>query len=380
MSNMVKLKDIGKVITGKTPKTNIKEYWNSNDIPFVKPTDFINKITVLNKYKTYISNDGYQKTNRVPKNSVLVTCIGTIGKIATNDIDVATNQQINSIVPNEKINYKYLMFQMLEKKEYLNHIANAPVVPIINKTTFENIEINLPTLTKQKEIASVLDKAQELISLRTETIKKLDELSKSIFINMFGDPISNTKKYKQIKLSLLGKWTSGGTPHRANQNYFKGNLNWFTAGELNTLYVSKSKERITKVAIKESSAKLFKINTLLVGMYDTAAFKMSILKTESSTNQAIANLDYDDSKYNVLWIYYAFLLKKETYLNERRGVRQQNLSLTKIKNFFIINPKYSEQNKFAKIIEKIEEQKSLYEEELNKLEENFKALLQKSFN
>ena len=60
----VKIKDIGKVVTGKTPKTNINEYWNSNDVPFVKPTDFINAITILDKYKTYLSFEGYEKSKQ----------------------------------------------------------------------------------------------------------------------------------------------------------------------------------------------------------------------------------------------------------------------------------------------------------------------------
>ena len=167
---LIKLKDIGKVVTGKTPSKRESSYWDSNDIPFVKPDDFKNDVSLVTKYNTYVSTDGSKKGNLIPKNSVLVTCIGTIGKVIINDREVTTNQQINSIIPNETIDVKYLMYQMLTKRKYLNHIANAPIVPIINKTTFENIEISLPPLKKQKQITKTLDKAKELIELRKESI------------------------------------------------------------------------------------------------------------------------------------------------------------------------------------------------------------------
>jgi type I restriction enzyme S subunit len=375
----VKIKEIGKVITGRTPPTQENSYWNSNDVPFVKPDDFKNDVATLDKYNTFISFDGLRKANKIPPHSVLVTCIGTIGKVVVTNRELATNQQINAIVPNDKIDARYLMYQILEKRAYLNHIANAPVVPIINKTNFENIEINLPSLSKQKEIAQTLDKVSELIELRKASIEKLDKLAQSIFIDMFGDPVENPKKLKEEKLGNLGNWKSGGTPSRTNKEYFKGEINWFTAGELNTLYVDNSIEKITDIAVKESSAKLFKKNTLLIGMYDTAAFKMSILKKDSTSNQAITNIEHEKNKVDVLWLFYALQLKKGVYLNSRRGVRQQNLSLTKIKNFTIILPDIKEQKKFVQTIEKIEAQKSLYEAELTKLKAAFDALMAQSF-
>lgn len=378
----VKIKDIGKVVTGKTPKTNINEYWNSNDVPFVKPTDFINAITILDKYKTYLSFEGYEKSNRVPKNSVLVTCIGTIGKVAINNIDVATNQQINSIIPNERVNYKYLMFQMLEKNEYLNHISNAPVIPIINKTTFENIEINLPTLTKQKEIASVLDKAQELISLRKESIIKLEELSKSVFIDMFGDPVSNPKKLKSIKISEFATVKTGKTPSRDNPTFWnEGTELWATTTEVNSRFIHNTNEKITVYAVEKNNLQKFESETILMAMYGQGKTrgKVALLKNQSTINQAFCAILKNDT-YNTVFL---FSLLENMYSHIRslsRGGNQKNLNLNIVKDINIIFPDLKEQNKFAKIIEKIEEQKSLYEEELNKLEENFKALLQKSFN
>ena len=101
---MVKLKDVGKIITGNTPKTSEKENYESHDICFVKPSDIENdKISYIKETENFIAECAREKARILPVNSVLVTCIGIIGKIAINKVECAFNQQINAIIPNEKI-------------------------------------------------------------------------------------------------------------------------------------------------------------------------------------------------------------------------------------------------------------------------------------
>lgn len=93
-------------------------------------------------------------------------------------------------------------------------------------------------------------------------------------------------------------------------------------GELNDLYVEDSVEHITQKAINNSSAKIFRAGTLMIGMYDTAAFKMSILKNNSASNQACANLA-PKSGCNIIWLFYVLDFLKPVFLNERQGVKQK---------------------------------------------------------
>ena len=173
---------------------------------------------------------------------------------------------------------------------------------------------------------------------------------------MFGDPVANSKGWNLQKLESLGKWESGGTPSRKNADYFKGNIPWYSAGELNTLYLEDSIEKITEEAIKESSAKLFKKGSLFVGMYDTAAFKMGIAKEDCSSNQACANIN-PNSDTNVLWLYYELSEMKEFFLQNRRGVRQKNLNLGMIKGFEIPVPPLELQQQFASFVLQIDKSK-----------------------
>ena len=265
----VKLKDIGKIVTGKTPSKREASYWDSDDIPFVKPDEFKNDVSILTSYNSYVSTSGSAKGNKVPANSVLVTCIGTIGKVVVTEKEVITNQQINAIIPNEKIDSKYLMYQILKKREYLNHIANAPVVPIVNKSTFEKVEIFLLPLTEQKTIAKTLDKAKELIELRKASIEKLDELSKSVFIDMFGDPMENPMGWEVVKLSNYGVLARGKSSHRPRNapELYDGSYPFIQTGDVsngNNIYLSEYKQTYSELGIQQS--KLFKKGVVAIAI------------------------------------------------------------------------------------------------------------------
>jgi type I restriction enzyme S subunit len=377
----VKLKDIGKIVTGKTPSKREESFWDSDDIPFVKPDDFKNDVSLVDKFNTYVSFKGSEKANIVPPNSVLVTCIGTIGKVIINNLEVTTNQQINSIIPNENIDAKYLMYQILTKKAYLNHIANAPVVPIINKTTFGNVEINIHPLNQQKAIANKLDIAQELINLRKASIEKLDELSKALFVDMFGDPVENPKKLEIKKLGDITEVKTGKTPSRKEPLYWKdGTELWATTTEVNKKYITDTDEKITKLAILKNNLTVYPKHTILMAMYGQGKTrgKVAELMVESSINQAFCAILANDS-FNTKFLIMYLHISYEELRRLGRGGNQENLNLDIVKNINIIYPNIEEQNKFAKSIEKIETQKALYEQELKAFESLFESLLNESF-
>ena len=199
---MARLGDVGKVVTGNTPKTSDSQNYASNDICFVKPSDIADGIvTYLNDSEFYISEHARAKARILPPKSVLVTCIGIIGKVAINNVECAFNQQINAIVPDKsKCLTEYLAYAIQNKQEEMQDIANAPVVPILNKTQFSDIEIKLPSLSEQKDIIQKLNAVSKLISLRKEQLAKLDQLVKSRFIELFGMVGSDEKDWGLTRL------------------------------------------------------------------------------------------------------------------------------------------------------------------------------------
>ena len=197
----VMLKELGEIITGNTPSKQIEEFWNSEDICFIKPDVIADSgVNEISESNEYISEEARKKARVVSKNAIFVTCIGSIGKIGiAKDGEYAFNQQINAINPNEKIDSKYLAYNLLFNKQRLIGMANAPVVPIINKSQFGEFTLNIEIDSdKQSEIVKVLDKLMDIIKHRKNELFALDALIKARFVEMFGDVRENPNGYAVV--------------------------------------------------------------------------------------------------------------------------------------------------------------------------------------
>lgn len=222
----------------------------------------------------------------IPGNGDIGRCFYYNGKIEAYQRTYVLHLKENS---NIDIKYLYLVFKAGWKLFVKNKILGA-AMPYIKLGHLNSFPITIYELGVQKVIATELDSIQTIIDGYKAQLADLDALAQSIFLDMFGDPITNPKGWEKKELRELGIISSGGTPLRSNPLYYKGDIDWYSAGELNHLYLNGSNEKITKEAIKESSAKLFKANSLFIGLYDTAAFKLGITLKEASANQACANL------------------------------------------------------------------------------------------
>lgn len=202
----VKLKELGDIITGNTPSKKEISYWDSKDICFVKPDSISEQgISIVKNTTEYLSEKASSKARIVTKDAVFVTCIGTIGKIGlAAEGRYAFNQQINVVVPNTKVLPKYLAYALLSSKKRLEDIANAPVVPIINKTQFGEFSVKIEDNTLlQKDIVNILDKVVGIIDFRRKELQCLDNLVKARFVEMFGDPITNSRNWPIVELGSL---------------------------------------------------------------------------------------------------------------------------------------------------------------------------------
>ena len=195
-----KLGELGNIITGGTPPTKDARNYSSDDYCFVKPSDLTDdRVLFLDDSEFHVSSYAYSNSRKLPKGSVLVCCIGSIGKLGILNMDATCNQQINAIIPNSEIDSKYIAYSLLASKGRLLGIANAPVVPIINKSQFSNFEIKICPFIDQQRIVAELDCLNEMIAVKQEQLKEFDKLAQSIFYDMFGDPVLNEKKWEITK-------------------------------------------------------------------------------------------------------------------------------------------------------------------------------------
>ncbi|MDM1014570.1 restriction endonuclease subunit S [Clostridium perfringens] len=301
----------------------------------------------------------------------------------TNEDVYFCNNFTSILRPNKNIVPKfglYLLKNLYNKKKVLKfQNKTTGIINIKLNDYLNNTEITIPNLEVQNRIAEVLNKTQELIDKRKEQIESLDELVKSKFIEMFGDPVKNQKKLAKVKLSELGEWKTGGTPLRSKSEYYNGNIPWLSSGELNNKYCFKSNEMITESAIIESAAKIIEVGSLLLGMYDTAALKSTINMIECSCNQAIAYSKLNENLVNTVYVYYCIQIGKEFYKSQQRGVRQKNLNLSMVKGLEILMPPLEFQNQFAEFVKQVDKLKFEMEKSLKELEDNFNSLMQKAF-
>lgn len=178
------IKQLGKVITGSTPSTKHSEYYNKDGIPWVTPTDIHQNITYSSSRK--LSTEGQKKARIVPRNTILVTCIASIGKNTILGKTGSFNQQINGLIPDFK---KYDLYFLFTQTEFwslkMKQLASAGTMQIVNKKEFENIETFIPNLNEQQKIGSLFLQLDNCVSDVRKKITSFKQIKNFLLQNMF---------------------------------------------------------------------------------------------------------------------------------------------------------------------------------------------------
>ena len=191
------LKDISTIITGNTPSKANKEYWQNGKIEFIKPPDLKNE--VIKTYSEMISYSAKSKARIIPRNSVLVSCIGIIGRVGYTNKEIAFNQQINGLILSDKIAYYLYVFYVLQyEKKQFEILASKTTVPIINKSKFSTILIPLPPLEEQKRMADILSTIDNKISIENKRKESFEKLFKTALNKLMTGQI-RTKNMEMVE-------------------------------------------------------------------------------------------------------------------------------------------------------------------------------------
>jgi type I restriction enzyme, S subunit len=193
------LSRLGVVVTGSTPRTSEPAFYGGA-IPFVTPSELDRTEPITTTPRT-LSDTGARVARLLPAGTVMVCCIGSLGKVGIAGTAIATNQQINSIIFDQQLVYpRYGYYACRLLKAQLETMAPATTLAIVTKSKFESLEIPVPSLIEQRRIATLLDKVNTLRQQRRIACENIEVLFQSIFTHMFGTPSTNSKQWKMVTL------------------------------------------------------------------------------------------------------------------------------------------------------------------------------------
>ncbi|HED0888735.1 TPA: restriction endonuclease subunit S [Campylobacter jejuni] len=395
------LSEIGEIVTGSTPsKSNLDFY--GKDYPFFKPSDFEQGYFLENAGDN-LSKLGFDKARQLPPKTILVVCIGSLGKVALTRVIGSCNQQINAIIPHKNIISEYIYYYCISSKFQSILFSKAPqtTLAIFNKTEFSKLEIIYPKDIKEQErIVGILDesfaKIDESIKILEQDLLNLDELMQSALQKAFNPLKDNAKE--NYKLPQGWEWKSLGEISNLIQNGFAASKNneipsgyvhlrthnISTDGNLNFDTLIKIKREF----IKEKQSFIEKNDILFNNTNSTELVGKTALVTQNY-NYAFSNhltkIKLKNQYNSKLVVFYFVLLLKNKYFEKicHQWIGQSGINIDKLKKIQIPLPPLKEQEQIAEhldfVFEKAKALKELYTKELKDYEELKQSLLNKAF-
>ncbi|NJE42038.1 restriction endonuclease subunit S [Thermococcus sp. GR6] len=257
----------------------------------------------------------------------------------------------------------------------------------IKKYRFKDILIPLPPLPEQKKIAEILRTVDKAIEKTDEAIEKTERLKKGLMQRLLTRGIKH-KRFKKTELGEIPEeWRvvglgeiadlrSGGTPSRKKPEYWEnGTIPWVKSGELNDGTIYETEEKITEIAVKESSVKMFPKGTLLIALYGATVGKTAILGINATTNQAICAILPKGELFDPSFLQYCIIHSRNRLISQSSGGAQPNIYLYVLKEFKIPLPPLEEQKQIAKILSTIDRRLELLRKRRERLEKVKRGLM-----
>ena len=326
------------------------------------------------------------------KKSDLIMCTSSgsahiVGKCAMAESDL--NESFGAFCVNirakkGKCNSHYLL-HFLRSPAFTNWSKGSAGINIknIRKSELEAFLIPLPPLNEQKYIASILDKADAIRRKRRQAIKLADEFLRSVFLDMFGDPVTNPKGYNSVLLGDLVEIISGGTPSKAEKSFWNGMFPWVSPKDMKSIIINDSIDKISENVFSETPLKRIPQKSILIvirGMILVHTIPIAITEKEVAINQDIKALIPKQSivPQFLLWsliILHNFLLSKVS--TAAHGTKR--LDMESLRNIDILLPTIVQQYQFVEIANKFSSVKSGQTLSLEQNKAMFNSLSQRAF-
>lgn len=378
------LGNLFQTVTGSTPPKSQKDNYGC-DVPFVKPPELLN--SVIFETADNLSDKGASISRTLPSGSILISCIGNLGKVGINSKVVAFNQQINGIKADDSFVSKFMFYQALSPwfNSQLEELASGTTVPIVNKSKFNSIRVVLPPIPEQKCIVAILDQAfADIEQARAKTgqnLKNARELFESYLQQVFsqhGDDWG-VKKIAEIAETCLGKMLDkkknkgNPKPYLRNQN-----VQWFNINTDDLLEMRFEDSEYERYAIKKGDL------VICEGGYPGRG---AIWEQDEDIffQKALHRIRCHNPLYNRWVLYYLYLSDcNGTLKNSFTGAGIQHFTGKSLKQLALPIPPVELTEKFVRNFDELFNHvislEHIYHNKLKSIDQLKKSILQKAFS
>ena len=380
----VKIGDVCTVERGGSPRP-IEQYITDQDdgVNWIKIGDTSDSMYITSTAQK-ILKEGMKKSRYVQPGDFLLSNSMSFGRPYILKIDGCVHDGWLVLRDYDNLFDKRFLYYYLSAPstyEKFKGMAVGGVVNNLNSEMVRGVPVPLPSKEDQLTVADLFDNVSKLISLRKQQLSKLDELVKSRFVELFGDPMTNSNGYVLKKYGDLFELNAGGTPSKQKSEYWdNGTISWIGSNMCqNTVIYENDGNYITEEGLKHSSARMFPVDTVLIALVGATIGKTALLKFETTTNQNVLGVrGIRESGYTPEFIFHYTQGLYQKFLNIGDGGFAM-ASKGFISELPVPVVDLALQEQFAAFVEQTDKSKLEIQKSLEKLETLKKALMQKYF-
>lgn len=386
---MAMLGELVDITGGGTPSRKVADYWGG-DIPWATVKDF--KGLELKGALENITQEGLTNSasNLIPAGSIILPTRMAVGKAAVNLVDIAINQDLKALRIKDptQVDRDYLFRILLSKSDYLESRGKGATVKGITLDVLRELEFPLPLLDEQKRIAAILDKANAIRSKRQQAIELTDQLLRSVFLDMFGDPMANPKGWEEITLeSLTSKIGSGATPRGGKSAYVSKGISLIRSLNIHdNKFLHKNLAFITNQQADRLSNVKVEDNDVLLNITGASVCRCAMVDSSilpARVNQHVCIIRTIRELINPTFLLYFLITDsyKRKLLNiaNTGGATREALTKEQVQNLIIFVPPIDIQEKFEVLVKKILVKRNKDKDSSKNSDELFSSLTQYAF-
>ena len=377
----VRLGDVCEIVSGATPKTKIPEYWEG-DIKWVTPAELSEDSHYICDTEKHLTEKGFSSASlhMMPKGTVLLTTRAPIGKVAITTDVMCCNQGFKNLVCSEKVYNEYLYRYLRSRTAELQAMGRGATFKELSKKNVSEYEISLPPLPVQREAVEKLSAVEKQVYCTEQQIAQLDQLVKSRFVEMFGDPNHGDSKWPKERLDTFTQIVTGNTPSRKKPEYYGEGIEWVKTDNIADSVVSQATECLTEAGrLKARLAPAGSILMACIAGSVKSIGKVGLLDREVAFNQQINAIipgEAVDSRYLLV-----LLALSKDYLCSSINMQLKgilNKSALSAKEFPL--PPLALQQDFAAFAAQVDKTRAIAQQQIDKLQTLYDSLAQDYFS